>query len=188
MCLTLWQKLPIVSRPMLSSEGIRRSFLNMVEWWTLRKIAAAQRGSIWNPYLDFSLLWNSRSCLTWYCRCLQEMIIFIFISMNSTIVCKKWLSPFSSLWTLHLPSLLFFYFFLRLHLPLQILLCLSGLVMWTCEFWSSALWEIPYRNLLLGLIVCRRRHPIGWGDMVNDDPRIAHPASFWIMTVLTNNI
>lgn len=42
--LTLWQKFQ-TSRPMWTSEGTRRSTLNLAEWWTLRKIESGLRGS-----------------------------------------------------------------------------------------------------------------------------------------------
>ena len=52
--LTLWQKLHTVSRQTLTSEGMRRSILNLVEWWTTRKTEAGPRGILIRlPFLWF---------------------------------------------------------------------------------------------------------------------------------------
>lgn len=44
--LTSWQKLHTVSRPTSTSEAMRRSALNLVEWWIMKKIEADQRGNL----------------------------------------------------------------------------------------------------------------------------------------------
>ena len=74
--LTLWQKLHTISRPTLISKCMR-STLNLVEWWTLREIAAAPRGNkIWSYFIPchvglshkwagtgWTILWQSMAYL-----------------------------------------------------------------------------------------------------------------------------
>lgn len=88
--LTLWQKLHTVSRPTLTSEGTRRSTLNLVEWWTMRKIEADPRGS--------TLSLSSSLCKLWmYARKWVKTLSFFFtkwIKHQSNVV-------WSGLWFLH---------------------------------------------------------------------------------------
>lgn len=64
--LTFWQKLHPVSRLTLTSEGMRRSTLNLAEWWIMKKIEEADpRGNYMSSFLFSCEMWHGNWHVVW---------------------------------------------------------------------------------------------------------------------------